>query len=254
MNFGIGSIDSVRENSYRIVTDVKSKLKRCEYIDVRIGAHHIKSATAERGVAKSSRDETDLSLGIRVIAGDKILASGFSGRFLGPTDLKKFDKVLLESVEKAHAHALSNSEWKFLTKKKLGNLGNSIKSTDIGNVNNYKDSVRVSFDENPETIDLDKIVRESVLISKNIENQYSGSGYNIVDLSTEIIREIYVSSEGALLDQVYPLTEGFVYVLADGEYNYDQLGAQGGWEVLEGKNVIFRDDYFSTLAKFNRFR
>ncbi|MCH6574057.1 MAG: hypothetical protein IH795_02455, partial [Bacteroidetes bacterium] len=102
MNSGIDSIDLVKEKAFEIVAESKSRLKNCDYIDVRVGAHHIKSATAERGVAKSSSDETDLSLGIRVIAGDKMLASGFSGRFLGRGDFNKFDNILKESIEKAH--------------------------------------------------------------------------------------------------------------------------------------------------------
>ena len=63
----------------------------------------------------------------------------------------------------------------------------------------------------------------------------------VVSLSTEIIRELFVSTEGAFIDQLFPLTEGFVYVLVGDEYNYDQLGAQGGWEVLEGKNIFNTD-------------
>ncbi|NIT13510.1 MAG: TldD/PmbA family protein [Candidatus Dadabacteria bacterium] len=208
---------------------------------MRVGAHHIKSAAAERGVAKSSSDETDLSLGIRVIAGDRMLASGFSGRFLGPGDFSKFDSILKESIEKAYGRALTNSEYKNKIKSSLGVLADSITSTDLGKIEVHEDEVRVSFEQDPQHISLQKIVNESVLISKNIEEQYSKNGYNVVTLSTEIIRELFVSTEGAFIDQTFPLTEGFVYVLVGDEYNYDQLGAQGGWEVLEGKNVFSTD-------------
>ncbi len=241
MNSGIDSIDLIKEKAFEIVSESKSKLQHCDYIDVRVGAHHIKSATAERGVAKSSSDETDLSLGIRVIAGDKMLASGFSGRFLGRGDFNKFDSVLKESIEKAHTRALLNSEWKNKTKTSLGSFGDSIRSTNLGNIDIHKDVIKVPFEQNPETTSLDKIVNESVLISKNIEEQYSKNGYNVVSLSTEIIRELFVSTQGTFIDQIFPLTEGFVYVLVGDEYNYDQLGAQGGWEVLEGKNVFNTD-------------
>jgi TldD protein len=241
MSSGIDSIDLIKEKALGIVAETKSRLKDCDYIDVRVGAHHIKSAAAERGAAKSSSDETDLSLGIRVIAGDKMLASGFSGRFLGPADFSKFDTILKVSIEKAHGRALVNSEYKNKIKSSLGDLGDSIRSTDLGNIDIHKDTIRVPFDQNPETTSLEKIVSESVLISKNIEEQYSKNGYNVVSLSTEIVRELFVSTEGAIIDQTFPLTEGFVYVLVGDEYNYDQLGAQGGWEVMEGKNVFSTD-------------
>lgn len=241
MSSGIESIDLIKDKAQGIVADSKSRLKHCYYIDVRVGAHHIKTATAEKGVAKSSSDETDLSLGIRVIAGDKMLASGFSGRFLGPGDFSKFDKILKESIEKAHSRALINSKHKHDIKSSLANLSDSLRSTDLGKIEVYQDEVKVSFEQNPHDTSLNKIVNEAVLISKDIEEQYSKNGYNVVSLSTEIIRELFVSTEGSFIDQTFPLTEGFIYVLVGDEYNYDQLGAQGGWEVLEGKNV-FRTD------------
>ena len=54
--------------------------------------------------------------------------------------------------------------------------------------------------------------------------------------------DVRISSEGALIDELYPLTPGFLYVDARGpgsvsESHYDWLGDLKGWEVLEGDSV-----------------
>ena len=53
---------------------------------------------------------------------------------------------------------------------------------------------------------------------------------------TQLNRELFASSEGALIDQSFALTQGMCYVVAAGDDNsqelYDVLGHQRGWEIL----------------------
>jgi TldD protein len=53
---------------------------------------------------------------------------------------------------------------------------------------------------------------------------------------TQLSRELFASSEGALIDQAIALTQGVCYVIANGDGNsqaiYDVLGHQRGWEIL----------------------
>ena len=61
--------------------------------------------------------------------------------------------------------------------------------------------------------------------------------YNYASTSTALCRELFASSEGALIDQSFALTQGLCYAVAAGRDNsqevYDVLGHQRGWEILE---------------------
>jgi TldD protein len=60
--------------------------------------------------------------------------------------------------------------------------------------------------------------------------------YNYVSTLTQLSRELYVSTEGALIDQSFALTQGLVMVVGvAGEVSqdlYDVVGHQRGWEIL----------------------
>src|SRR4030095_2062722 len=60
--------------------------------------------------------------------------------------------------------------------------------------------------------------------------------YNYVGTLTELSRELFVSSEGARIDQSFALTQGMCsLVTVHGEVSqdlYDALGHQRGWEIL----------------------
>src|SRR5262249_56437777 len=60
--------------------------------------------------------------------------------------------------------------------------------------------------------------------------------YNYVATSTQLSRELFASSEGALIDQSFALTQGMCFVVVTGEDNsqelYDVVGHQRGWEIL----------------------
>jgi len=233
---GIEIIDSVKETIANIVSDYNTQLRHCNYIDIRLGAHHIKSATAERGVSKSANEETEFSLAVKVIGGDEILASGYYGSYIGPRDFPVIDKILITAIEHAYKRAISNASWKAITKEALGVMGNSLSDTKLAEIKIFQDTVKLQCKEDPTNIPLQKVVNESLLISKSIEDLYGQNGYNVIEISTELIRELFISSQGANIDQTYPLTEGFAYIIVRDEYNYDQLGAKGGWEVLDGDN------------------
>src|SRR5262249_973157 len=68
-----------------------------------------------------------------------------------------------------------------------------------------------------------------------------GVKYNYVGTMTELSRELFVSSEGARIDQSFALTMGTCSIVTvNGEVSqdlYDSIGHQRGWEILlEGAN------------------
>ena len=65
---------------------------------------------------------------------------------------------------------------------------------------------------------------------------HASASYNYISTMTQLSRELFASSEGAVIDQSFALTQGMCYVVATGADNsqeiYDVLGHQRGWEIL----------------------
>jgi predicted Zn-dependent protease len=66
----------------------------------------------------------------------------------------------------------------------------------------------------------------------------------------KMVRELFGSSEGALIDQLYPLTQGFLDVVAREpgsvwESQDDCIGDLKGWEILAGDSI-----YSKTFRQF----
>ena len=59
--------------------EAKARLPRLAHADLRLEVAEAKSAGAENGGAKTSSDDYGLSLGVRVLAGDRALAPGYAG-------------------------------------------------------------------------------------------------------------------------------------------------------------------------------
>ena len=60
--------------------------------------------------------------------------------------------------------------------------------------------------------------------------------HNYISTLTQLSRELFASSEGALIDQSFALTQGMCFVIGvDGQVSqelYDVIGHQRGWEIL----------------------
>lgn len=240
----VDSIEGIKERVYNLVLDSQKGLKDCDYIDVRIESGESKFATAQRGTPKESAEESQMSFGVRVIAGDDLKAPGYSSSYLGPSDLRDIEGFIKKAVEHAWRRASANASQKAEAKRILGPLGESIHNTNLARVEIYKDTFALDFKEDPRGVPLENIIKEAVGVSESVDNLYESHGYNMIHLYTTLVRQLFASSEGALIDQTYPLTEGFVYIIVGDESHYDHLGGRCGWEAIHGENVFnktFRD-------------
>ena len=247
----VDSIEQIKERIYNLVLDSQRSLKNCHHIDVRIEVSESKFAMAQKGAPKESGEESRMSLGVRVIAGDVFRATGYFGSHLGLSDLRNIEKIIQKGIEHAWRRALANASWKAEMKRVLDSIGESIQSTNLAQVENHKDIVVLGFKEDPRVIPLQTIIKEAVGVSESVEKLYESHGYNMIYLYTTFVRELFASSEGALIDQTYPLTEGFAHIVVGDESQYDHLGAKCGWEAIYGENPFnktFRD-FAMELAK-----
>jgi len=233
---GVDLIERIRVMVSEIVLESQINLDNCHYIDVRIGVNETRFAVAQKGAPREGREERQMSFSVKLIAGDRLRASGYFASHLGMSDLRRLDDVIRKGIRHAWKRALANASYKAEMKGVFGELGESIHSTILAPVEVHNDTVVIPFKYDPRNVPIESIVREAVGASESIEKLYDSGGYNLVHITTSLVRELFVSSEGALIDQTFPLTEGFVYVVVGDEANYDHLGARCGWEAIHGEN------------------
>ena len=97
----VDSIEQIKERIYNLVSDSQRSLKNCHHIDVRIEVSESKFAMAQKGAPKESGEESRMSLGVRVIAGDVFRATGYFGSHLGSSDLRNIEEVIKKGIEHA---------------------------------------------------------------------------------------------------------------------------------------------------------
>jgi TldD protein len=229
-------IDRITPMVRELVGSQARALADLRYADVRVEVSEGKFAGAENGEAKSSGDDYAFAFGIRVLAGSRMTAPGYFGRGLGAADLADLDRLLREGLLAAYRRALANAEMKAQIKGKFGALGDALADTRLHPIQVRQDVVPAVFEVDPRGVPLDDMQRFTTDVSRRVASAHAAVSYNYVSTLTQLSRELFASSEGALIDQTFALTQGMCYVVATGPDNsqelYDVLGHQRGWEIL----------------------
>ena len=206
------------------------------YADIRLEIIEGKYAAAENGDSKGAGEDATMGFGVRVLAGEAMAAPGYFGRGLGEADIPDLERVLAEGLEAAYRRAMANAEWKAQARGKFGPLGDSLADTRLHPIRVCRDTVAAVYEMDPRAMDLGEMTRFTREISRRVKDSHSALGYNYISTLTQLARELFASSEGALIDQAFALTQGMCYVVANGVGNsqevYDVLGHQRGWEIL----------------------
>jgi len=206
------------------------------YADVRIEVSEGKFAGAENGQPKSSGDDYAFALGLRVLAGHRMVAPGYFGRGLGAADLPHLERLLREGLRAAYRRATANAELKAQAKGKFGSLGDALADTRLHPIPIRQVVVDAVFEVDPRGVPLDEMVAFTTEVSRQVNAFDPRLSYSYISTLTQLSRELFASSEGALIDQSFALTQGMCYVVATGPDNsqeiYDVLGHQRGWEIL----------------------
>ena len=233
---GIDVIDRVTPIVEEQVHDAKRRLPHLAYADLRLEVTQGKYAGAENGGAKSSGDDYGMSLGVRVLAGNRAIAPGYVGLTLGAADTESLARIVREALEQAWRRADVNAEMKADARGKLGALGDALADTRLHPVDVRHDRVAAVYEIDPRTVDLATMVSDTTDVSARLAGLDPRLKYNYVSTLTQLSRELFVSTEGARIDQTFALTQGMVWVVAvvDGASHeiYDVLGHQRGWEIL----------------------
>ncbi len=229
-------VDRIKPTAESLVTAYARTLAHLRYADLRIDIVEGKTAGAENGASKFSGDDYAFAMGIRVLAGDRMVAPGYFGRALGTADLPHLDKILKDGILSAYRRAMANGELKATLREKFGSLGDALEDTRLHPVEARHDTVAAEYEIDPRTMELGEMVRYTTDMSKQVVAVHRQLKYNYISTLTQLSRELFASSEGALIDQAFALTQGMCYVVAvsgaTSQELYDVLGHQRGWEIL----------------------
>jgi len=212
------------------------RLPHLRYADLRLEVTEGKGAGSENGTPKFSGDDYGFSLGVRVLAGERMIAPGYVGQVLGTADVDELDRIIQEALERAYRRAMVNGEMKADAREKYGALGAALADTHLHPIPALQDTVAAVYRVDPRTVDLAEMVRYATDVSRQVAAVDARVKYNYVSTLTELSRELFVSTEGARIDQSFALTQGTCSIVtARGEVSqdlYDALGHQRGWEIL----------------------
>jgi TldD protein len=232
----IDLVDDLKSDVRDLLRDARRRLPHLAYADVRVEVAEGKFATAENGESKSSGDDYGFSVGVRVLAGERAIAPGWVGLTLGTADLDDLPRRLREAIERAYRRALVNAELKASARGKFGPLGDSLADTRLHPVEVRQDTVRAVYTVDPRTLPLVDMVTFTTDVSARVAAVDPAIKHNYVSTLTQLTRELFASTDGALIDQAFALTQGLAMVVGVvGEISqelYDVVGHQRGWEIL----------------------
>ena len=229
-------LDRMRPNLASLVMERAKRLPGMRFCDLRLQVREERGAVAENGNEKGSAEDYVFDFGVRVIAGARNSAPGFYGRILGSADADNIESVVWEGIRQAHQRARASSRLKRATVGRLGSLGQGITSTNLAPVRAVQDTLSATYVVDPRTVPLSENVKIAVDGCKAVQGQSQSIVYAATSVSTFLLRELYLSSDGAEIDQSFAQTEGFAIAICSGEHGnyelYDFTGHQRGWEVL----------------------
>ena len=252
----IDFLEKIRPQIVSLVTEDARRLPSLRYCDVRIQVSEGKGAAAENGNEKASAEDYGFDFGVRVISGDRASAPGYYGRVLGTTDMGRFQEVVMDGIRQAHQRARANARLKARARRRFGALGESLVDTHLAPVAIVQDAVPATYRIDPRSVPIGDVVKMAVDASKAAQGTSGQVVYSAASASTVLMRELFISSEGADIDQSFAQTEGFVIAICSGEHGnleiYDFTGHQRGWEILtEGydNGAIILPDFTSFSTK-----
>ncbi|MBI4234294.1 MAG: TldD/PmbA family protein [Chloroflexi bacterium] len=233
----VGFLDGAKPVVASAASQYARRLRDLRYCDIRVEVSEGRACAAENGDEKHSAQDYRFSLGVRVLAGDGVVAPGYCGRFLGTADAQNFAAVVRQAVLHAHCRALANAQRKASARARFGSLGGALKAASLPAVPPRQATVPAVCRVDPRQVPLPTVVKLVTETSRAVAGVSSQVAFNVVACETSLMRELFASSEGSLIDQSFAFTEGFVFVVSRGQHGnlelYDFTGHQRGWEVLE---------------------
>jgi TldD protein len=219
-----------------LLREARQRLPSLTYADIRLAVVEARTASAENGSSRSSAEEASCSAGVRVLAGERMIAPGWIGIVIGAADLPNLETLLRDALERAYRRAAANAEGKATAREKFGALGEALADTRLHPIDVRQAIVPAVYRVDPRSVPLGEMVAFATDVSRAVAAAAPAVQYNYVFTITQLTRELFASTEGALIDQAFALTQGLCSVVAVAggvtQELYDVSGHQRGWEVL----------------------
>ncbi|TMB98984.1 MAG: TldD/PmbA family protein, partial [Chloroflexi bacterium] len=232
----IDVIPQVRDAVFDLVSSYPRSKRFGKYADVRLEVSEGKGAVAENGMDKFSAEDYGFAFGVRVLAGDKAIAPGYFGELIGTADLPRLNQRLREALDHAYERASASAASKAAARERFGALAGSLYDMTLAPIEVRQDTVDGTWELDPREVPLEdasKYVRE---VSERVKGLDSGVVFNYISAATQLERQLFVSSEGANIQQTMAVTQGTCFVVAQGPEGaqelYDFTGHQRGWELI----------------------
>jgi len=232
----IDAIPQVRDAVFDLVTSYPKEKRHCRYADVRIEVSEGKVAVAENGMDKFSGEDYGFAFGVRVLAGERMAAPGYFGEIIGAADLPELRGRLQEGLDHAYQRALTNARAKEGARIRFPSLGDTLYDMSLAPIEVRQDTIEAQYEIDPRTVPLGeagKYVRE---VSQRVQGLDPSVAFNYISAYTMLERQLFVSSEGANIEQTWAITQGTCFVVAQGKDGhqelYDFTGHQRGWELV----------------------
>ncbi len=229
-------IDRLRAPLRELIARYPATKAHCRYVDLRLEVSQGKGAVAENGMDKFSAEDYGFSLGVRAIAGQRLAAAGYFGCLLGTADLDRLPSLVQEALDHAYERALHNSRLKAAARQEFPALGESLYDLTLAPVEVRTDTVPARYRVDPREVPLAEVISYVRDVSRQVQALSQEVVYNYIGAETHLERLLFLSSEGADIDQTWAITQGTCFVVAQGpdgfQELYDFTGHQGGWEVI----------------------
>lgn len=240
----IDVIPEIRDALHDLVSQYARSKRFCRYADVRVEVSEGKAAVSENGMDKYSGEDYGFALGVRVVAGEQIAAPGYYGELVGTSDLPRIHERIRDALDHAYDRAVANARAKQGARSRFGVLGSSLSGLDLAPIDVRQDTIDAKFKIDPREVRLEdatQYVRDVCQRAAGIDKSVA---FSHVSAFTMLERQIFVSTEGANIQQTRAVTQGTCFIVAAGpdgaQELYDFTGHQRGWElVTEGVDEEF---------------
>ena len=190
-------LDRMRPNLASLLQERAKSLPGMRYCDLRISVREERGAVAENGNEKASAEDYSFDFGVRAIAGARVSAAGYFGRILGSADAANIEKIVWQGIRQAHQRARSSARYKSVSRGRFGALGTSITGTELAPVPAAEDSVPAIYTVDPRAVPLADAVKLAVDGCNALRGQSNNIVYSATSASTFLLRELFLSSDGA---------------------------------------------------------
>ncbi|MFH1134090.1 MAG: TldD/PmbA family protein [Nanoarchaeota archaeon] len=242
----VEDLDIIKPIALEVIANSQRINPGLRYADLRIRVDDGPSVQVENGNVRGAQRDFDCCFGIRVIAEDGSVGLGYFGGRLGAQAFHSLDarSALEAGINEAYQRAMVNGKAKSARQGLYGPFGESLIDTALAPTEIHSDIVKADYVQDPRSIDLTALAGRGIQASQAMTNVDPVRMQKaLVVLQALMARELFISTEGASLDEAYAKAEAFVLATARNgddvpETLYEALGNMHGLEVFDGRNMF----------------